>query len=69
MRCFNIAGPCNRTGKGVEQTLRYMDVYGVTEGWLALFDRTPETAWEKKIYTDRRTRPDRPDRVGRPVDG
>jgi hypothetical protein len=38
---------------GVEQTLRYMDVYGATEGWLALFDRT-QTAWDEKIYMERR---------------
>jgi hypothetical protein len=41
--------------KGVEQTLRYMDVYGSTEGWLALFDRTPQMPWEEKIYMERRT--------------
>jgi hypothetical protein len=40
---------------GVEQTLRYMDVYGATEGWLALFDRTPHTPWDEKIYMERRT--------------
>jgi hypothetical protein len=40
---------------GVEQTLRYMDVYGSTEGWLALFDRTPQTPWDEKIYMERRT--------------
>jgi hypothetical protein len=41
--------------KGVEQTLHYMDVYGVTEGWLALFDRTSQTPWDKKIYMDKKT--------------
>jgi hypothetical protein len=39
---------------GVEQTLHYMDVYGATEGWLALFDRTPQTPWDEKIYMERR---------------
>jgi hypothetical protein len=39
---------------GIEQTLRYMDVYGATEGWLALFDRT-KTPWDEKIYMERRT--------------
>jgi hypothetical protein len=39
---------------GVEQTLRYMDVYGATEGWLALFDRTPQTSWDEKIYMEER---------------
>jgi hypothetical protein len=39
---------------GVEQTFRYMDVYGATEGWLALFDRTPQTSWDEKIYMEKR---------------
>jgi hypothetical protein len=38
--------------KGVEQTLRYMDVYGATEGWLAIFDRG-QTSWEEKIYMEK----------------
>jgi hypothetical protein len=38
---------------GIEQTLRYMDVYGATEGWLALFDRA-QTPWSEKIYMERR---------------
>jgi hypothetical protein len=37
---------------GVEQTLRYMDVYGVCEGWLAIFDRS-QTPWEEKIYLEK----------------
>jgi hypothetical protein len=41
--------------KGVEQTLRYMDIYGATNGWLALFNRTPGLSWEEKIYMDRQT--------------
>ncbi|MDR1102963.1 MAG: AAA-like domain-containing protein [Tannerella sp.] len=41
--------------KGIEQTLRYMDIYGVTKGWLALFNRTPELSWEEKIYMNRQT--------------
>jgi hypothetical protein len=36
--------------KGVEQTLRYMDAYGCTEGWLAVFDRRPEMKWDDKLY-------------------
>jgi hypothetical protein len=39
--------------KGVEQTLRYMDIFGLTEGWLAIFDRNPEILWEKKIYMEK----------------
>jgi AAA+ ATPase superfamily predicted ATPase len=41
--------------RGIEQTLRYMDVYGVTEGWLALFDRVSQATWDKKIYMDKKT--------------
>ncbi|MDR1223052.1 MAG: AAA-like domain-containing protein [Tannerella sp.] len=41
--------------RGIEQTRRYMDIYGVTEGWLALFDRTLQTPWDKKIYMDKKT--------------
>jgi hypothetical protein len=39
--------------KGIEQTLRYMNIYGATNGWLALFDRKPGLSWEKKIYMDK----------------
>jgi hypothetical protein len=37
--------------EGLEQTARYMDVYGCREGWLALFDRRPNVKWDDKIYT------------------
>jgi hypothetical protein len=40
---------------GVEQTLRYMDVYGASEGWLALFDRTAGASWDERIYMEKRT--------------
>jgi hypothetical protein len=40
---------------GVEKTLRYMDVYGASEGWLALFDRTAGASWEERIYMEKRT--------------
>jgi type II secretory pathway predicted ATPase ExeA len=36
--------------KGIEQTLRYMGVYGCSEGWLAIFDRRPEMKWDDKLY-------------------
>ncbi|GHT39659.1 hypothetical protein AGMMS49965_06300 [Bacteroidia bacterium] len=35
---------------GIEQTARYMDVYGSTEGWLTIFNRNPKVKWEDKIY-------------------
>jgi type II secretory pathway predicted ATPase ExeA len=41
--------------QGVEQTLRYMDVYGAHEGWLAIFDRSTGKSWEEKIYMDKET--------------
>jgi hypothetical protein len=41
--------------KGIDQTLRYMDVFGATEGWLALFDRASKAAWKKKIYMEKKT--------------
>ena len=35
---------------GIKQTLQYMDTFGCTEGWLAIFDRRPEISWDDKIY-------------------
>lgn len=40
---------------GLTQTARYMDTFGVNEGWLALFDRRPNRSWEEKIYTLKET--------------
>jgi len=36
--------------RGLEQTSDYMDVYGVKEGWLCIFDRNPQKSWDEKIY-------------------
>jgi len=36
--------------RGLEQTADYMDVFGVKEGWLCIFDRNPEKTWDEKIY-------------------
>ncbi|MCL2042458.1 MAG: ATP-binding protein [Bacteroidales bacterium] len=36
--------------KGIEQTLRYMDTLGCSEGWLVVFDRNPKKSWSAKIY-------------------
>jgi hypothetical protein len=44
---------------GVEQTMRYMDVYGATQGWLAIFDRDMGKSWDEKIYMDKETVGDR----------
>jgi hypothetical protein len=36
--------------KGLGQISRYMDAYGCSEGWLAIFDRRPEINWDDKLY-------------------
>ena len=36
--------------KGIVQTIRYMDTFGCSEGWLAVFDQR-KISWSKKIYT------------------
>jgi Holliday junction resolvase len=36
--------------EGLEQTARYMDVYGCAEGWLVVFDRRDAVKWDEKIY-------------------
>jgi hypothetical protein len=41
--------------QGVEQTLRYMDVYGAAEGWLAIFDRSEGKSWDEKIFMEKET--------------
>ena len=35
---------------GLEQTWRYMDACGTTDGHLIIFNRRPEIAWEEKIF-------------------
>jgi len=34
--------------EGLAQTADYMDRIGTSEGYLVIFDRTPDTPWEKK---------------------
>jgi hypothetical protein len=41
--------------KGLEQTARYMDTYGCSEGWLAVFDRRVDKKWDDKIYMRKET--------------
>ncbi|MDR1919910.1 MAG: hypothetical protein LBQ65_09740, partial [Tannerellaceae bacterium] len=41
--------------EGLEQTARYMNVYGCAEGWLALFDRRLDRKWDDKIYMRKET--------------
>ena len=35
---------------GVEQTWEYMDRCGAQEGYLVVFDRTPDKPWEEKLF-------------------
>jgi hypothetical protein len=41
--------------KGLEQTARYMDIHGCSEGWLAVFDRRSNVKWDDKIYMRKET--------------
>jgi Holliday junction resolvase len=41
--------------KGLEQTERYMDIYGCNEGWLVIFDRRVRVKWDDKIYMKKKT--------------
>ncbi len=36
--------------EGLKQTWKYMDTCGTTDGHLIVFDRSPATAWENKIF-------------------
>jgi hypothetical protein len=36
--------------EGLTQLTGYMDKLGEKEGWLCLFDRSPEKSWDEKIY-------------------
>jgi hypothetical protein len=41
--------------EGIEQTARYMDACGCSEGWLVVFDRRAEVRWADKIYMRKET--------------
>jgi hypothetical protein len=43
------------TTEGITQIMNYMNTFGCTEGWLAIFDRRPETTWDDKIYIKKET--------------
>jgi len=36
--------------QGLEQTARYIDIYGCKEGWLVIFDQRKRKSWKEKIY-------------------
>jgi len=42
--------------EGIDQTMRYMDTFGCSEGWLAIFDRRPKISWSKKIFFKKETK-------------
>ena len=35
---------------GLDQPARYIDFYGCSEGWLAVFDRRVEVGWDEKLF-------------------
>jgi hypothetical protein len=41
--------------KGLEQTYNYMDKCGTKEGYLLIFNPTPNTSWEEKIFKKEET--------------
>jgi Holliday junction resolvase len=41
--------------EGLEQTARYMDTCGCSEGWLVVFDRRQNIKWQDKIYVKKET--------------
>jgi hypothetical protein len=41
--------------EGLAQTAQYMDIYGCSEGWLAIFDRRDGLKWDDKIYMEKKT--------------
>ena len=41
--------------EGIIQTISYMDTFGCSEGWLAVFDQRQKTGWDKKIYIRKET--------------
>ena len=41
--------------EGLVQTVKYMNTFGCTEGWLVIFDRRAEISWDDKIYMKKET--------------
>jgi hypothetical protein len=41
--------------EALEQTARYIDTYGCSEGWLAVFDQSVNAKWDDKIYMRKET--------------
>ncbi len=51
IECKLLRGTLGATlGKGIPQTLAYMDRAGTEEGHLVIFDRSKGASWEKKIF-------------------
>jgi len=43
---------CN---EGLVQTMKYMDTFGCTEGWLVIFDQRDDVSWDDKIFLKKET--------------
>jgi hypothetical protein len=41
--------------EGLKQTRGYMDKCGTKEGYLLIFNRSPKTSWEEKIFQQEKT--------------
>ena len=41
--------------EGLVQTLKYMDTFGCTEGWLVIFDQRADVSWDDKISLKKAT--------------
>ena len=51
IECKLLRGSLQETlGKGVYQTLAYMDRAAAKEGHLVIFDRSTDASWEQKVF-------------------
>jgi hypothetical protein len=41
--------------KGLVQAARYIESYGCSEGWLALFDRRKTVKWDDKLFMEKKS--------------
>jgi len=41
--------------RGVEQTARYMDKFGCTDGWLVIFDQRKNPSWDERLFVNTET--------------
>jgi hypothetical protein len=43
--------------KSLKQTAGYLDIQGVREAWLVIFDRDPDKSWDEKLFWEDKTLP------------